>query len=121
MRTLPSKMLRDTATLILPKDVDAWRDTDAVQTVPLSRVHVQRSAGIRIGSEDYDQQLNAELWYDARLSAPRGLDWIQLKRSAEQVDGFMRIVHAGVEYRVMQIRELRDGMGRVHHYHLMLA
>ena len=113
--------MRDKATLILPKDVDAWRDTAESHTVPLARVHVQRSAGMRVGSEDYDQQLNAELWFDARLSTPHGLDLIAMKREAESADGFLRIVHGGIEYRVMQVKELRDGMGRVHHYHVMLT
>lgn len=121
MRTLPSKMLRDTATLILPDNVDAWRNTASAKTVPLARVHVQRSAGMRAGSDDYDQQRNAQLWFDARLSTPYRLDLLQLKRDAERADGFLRIVHGGIEYRVMQVDELRDGMGRVHHYHLTLT
>ena len=103
MRTLPSNMLRDSALLQLPEGVDAWQERTGAQNIPLTRVHVQRSTGIRVSQSDMDVQLHAELWFDCRLSQPAGLDLFALQHQAEAVGAQLGIQHGGVEYRVMLV------------------
>ena len=63
----------------------------------------------------------AYLWYDARLSQPRGLDFIALQRQAEAVGAHLKVTHGGIAYRVTRVDELLDGRGDVHHYRLELV
>lgn len=121
MRTLPSNMLKDTALLVLPAGVDAWRMRTGAQSITLTRVHVQRSAGMRVMHVDMDLQVHAELWFDCRLSQPSGLDFIDLQRQAESVGAHLGVQYGGIEYRVMLVDELRDAHGRVHHFRLELV
>lgn len=121
MKTLPLNLLRDTALLLLPTGVDAWKQRIGAQSIPLYRVHVQRSAGIHVSTSDMDVQLHAELYYDCRLSQPAGLDFIGLQRQAEAVGAQLSVQYGGTEYRVMLVDELKDGFGRLHHYRLEMT
>ena len=123
MKTLPIKMLRDAATLIIPEAVTGWHDVDGAREVPLSRVHVQRLASLDVTggySGEMADRPAAELWFDCRVSAPRNLAWMDLQAEAVQVGAFMEIIHKGVRYRVHTVEELPNTLGGIHHYRLEL-
>lgn len=124
MKTLPIKMLRDVATLIIPEAVTGWHDVTVERTVPLGRVHVQRQASLDVtggyASEMADRPA-AELWFDKRVSTPRGLDLLALQAQAVQVGAFLEVAHKGVRYRVQTVEELPDTVGGIHHYRMELV
>lgn len=120
MRTLPLKLLRDNAILVLPTSVSAWRQLFGAQSIPLSRVCVQRNAGIHVSTADMDVQPRAELYFDCRISRPAGLDLMDLQQQAEAVGAQLGVQYGGVTYRVTLLDELKDGAGRPHHYRLGL-
>lgn len=123
MKTLPIKMLRDSAVLIIPEGVTGWHEVAKEQEVPLSRVHVQRLATLDVTSGYTGEMADrpaAELWYDVRVSAPRGLDWIGLQNEAVAVGAFLEVIHKGVRYRVETVEELPNTLGGLHHYRLEL-
>lgn len=123
MKTLPIKMLRDTATFIIPAAVTGWHDAISAQSKTLSRVHVQRTAGMDVTRGDAAEMADAptaELWYDCRVSLPHGLDWIQLFNDAEAAGGYLEILHNGVQYRVQRVDELPNTLGGLHHYRMEL-
>lgn len=123
MKTLPAKMLRDAATLIIPQAVTGWHAVDGTRAQALGHVHVQRSAALDI-NEGYDGELadrpDAKLWFDCRLSTPHGLDFMSLQRQAMQTGGFLEIEYKGTAYRVRAVHELPDTQGGLHHYMLEL-
>ena len=124
MKTLPVRLLRHRARLLLPEGVSPWREAEGVQMLALERVHVQRGRGMELVDgrfPDMDVQPSAQLWYDVRLSKPAGMDWVDLQRRAEKLGAQLHIEHDGVEYRVMRMEELRDDFGRVHHVRLELV
>ena len=115
MRTLPLKLLRDNAILVLPTSVSAWRQLFGAQSIPLSR-----NAGIHVSTADMDVQPRAELYFDCRISRPTGLDLMDLQQQAEAVGAQLGVQYGGVTYRVTLLDELKDGAGRPHHYRLGL-
>ena len=123
MKTLPIKMLRDSATLTIPQAVTGWHSVNGVRTVNLDRVHVQRMATLNVSqgySGEMDDAPTAELWYDVRVSSPRGLNFIDMQNEAVTAGGFMEITHRGIKYRVRSVDELPDTIGGIHHYRLEL-
>ena len=123
MKTLPIKMLRDSATLIVPAAFTGWHEIYGTSTKALTRVHVQRTAGMNVTGGDAAELADAptaELWYDCRVSLPHGLDWIQLFNDAETAGGYLEIVHEGIRYRVQRVDELPNTIGGLHHYRLEL-
>lgn len=121
MRTLPLNLLRDSAILVLPTSVSAWKQQAGAQSIPLTRICIQRSAGIHVSTADMDVQLHAELYFDCRISRPSGLDLMDLQQQAEAAGAQLGVQYAGVTYRVMLVDELKDGFGRLHHYRLELS
>ena len=126
MRGLATKLLRHSATLSAPEGVTGWHERFGHEDVELTRVHLQRDAGLlsaHLGGDVYDMetQPKAELWYDPRQSRPRGLDFVELQTLAENAGTWLRVTWQGVEYRVQGVDELSDGAGGVHHYRLELV
>ena len=120
MRTLPSRMMRHTATLIVPGQVGGWKQPDPEREIELTRVHVQRARAAAESVTDFDIRPNAVLWFDAKLSQPRGTDFLALMKGAEAVGDHLRIVFEGDTYRVTRVEELADNAGGVHHWEMEL-
>ena len=124
MKTLPTSMMRHEAVLEAPSAVDGWKGVSFGEPVTLTRVHVQRERALAVTDglrADMEIRPAAYLWYDARLSQPRGLDFIALQRQAEAVGAHLKVTHGGIAYRVTRVDELLDGRGDVHHYRLELV
>jgi hypothetical protein len=116
-------MLRGNAVLTVPEGVTGWHAPDGSRSAELKRIHVQRVQRMAIQggfAAEMDARPAAELWYDCRLSRPRGIDWIALQREAEAVGGFLSIEYAGIAYRVSAVDELPDTHGGLHHYRMEL-
>lgn len=125
MRTLPTAMLRHCAVLSIPAQITGWHEQYSSDTMELEHVHLQRNAGLvqtaRGGSFDMDATVRARLWYDAKISTPHGLNFVELQQAAEDAGDYLRIAWQGIEYRVQGVSELSDSHGRVHHYCLDLV
>lgn len=121
VKTLATNMLRHRATLIVPTGATAWRAPDGGTTYSLERIHVQRTRHIVQDQFDTAREPAAELWFDARLSRPHGLNWTRLQIAAENAGDWLRVkLDDGVTYRVQLVDELPDGMGGIHHWRMEL-
>ena len=118
MLPIPSRILTSAATLNATAETDQWQEMTGGQEIALSRVFLQRGSGIKATSVNMEVQPIAELYYDCRLSRPRGLDWIALKRTAEARGASLIVKHAGQTYTVTYVDELQDERGRPHHYRM---
>ena len=87
MRTLPTAMLRHCAVLSIPAQITGWHEQYSSDTMELEHVHLQRNAGLvqtaHGGSFDMDATVRARLWYDAKISTPHGLNFVELQQAAE--------------------------------------
>lgn len=124
MRTLPTSMLTHSAVLTVPKGITGWRAQDGSTTTQLSRVHAQRTAGLVVNGNGSAPQLEsrpaAELWYDARISRPAGIDWLALMQEAENIGLQLTVAIGGETYHVQGVDALVDGRGHPHHYRMEL-
>lgn len=118
MRTLPSRMMHHACTLIIPAGVTAWRATEADRTIELTRVRIERTRAITPSELDMDLKPTAELYVDARISKPAGVDFVALHAEAVDVHDYLRVSFGDRTYRVMAVRELLDDRGAVHHWEL---
>ena len=123
MKTLPSRMMRHTATLTVPLTVSGWHAVGESGTVQLGRVHVQRTRALQTvdGIEgDMDVRPTAELWFDRKISTPHGIDFTALAKAAEAAGDQLRVTFDGQQYRVTFVDELPDDCGGIHHWRLEL-
>lgn len=118
MRPLPAQMLRATATLNATMNSDEWAKLSGGTEITLSRVCVQRGAGLKVSTINSEVQPVAELYYDCRQSNPSGLDWLALKRAAEAHGAALRVAHEGITYTITYVDELLDNLGHPHHYRM---
>jgi hypothetical protein len=97
---------------------DEWQTLTGGADINLTRVHIQRGAGLKVSNGNAEVQPIAELYYDCRLSQPRGLNWITLKRAAEARSAALIVTHDGQKYAVTMVDEVPDDRGRPHHYRM---
>ena len=113
-------MLRHTVTLTVPAAVTGWKQIETDRTIALKRVHLQRLRTVSETVMDMDARPVATLWIDARVSLPKGMNYIALQREAEAAGDTLRVTHDGNVYRVMTVAELPGDRGDVHHWELEL-
>ena len=119
MQSIPSQMLKDFITLKVPTGVDEWNRatyTDYQQ----GRVHIQGANKIVKNKENTEVQLKSILFVDLRKSVPF-LDWSSLQHQAEQTGHEMRVVHGQNEYAVIEVDDVPDPYGQLHHYEVGLV
>lgn len=88
-------------------------------TYTIKRVHIQPTEKIVKGVTNTDQQLNAVLFVDARISSP-AIDWRALLESAHNLGGDMRVTIRGITYTVASADGLRDDTDRLHHWEIWM-
>lgn len=116
LRPIPSRILRSTATVEVCNGTDMYQN-QTYDTYTVKRVHIQPTERIVKTTGNTDQQLNAVLFVDARISAPV-LDWRALLQQAHDKGGDMRVTIRGVTYTVASADGLRDDTDRLHHWEI---
>lgn len=125
LRSIPSKILKSTATVTVCTGVDTYQN-QTVDTYTVKRVHVQPTNEIRKTAENTDITLRSILFVDARISEPY-LDWYGLLKTAHDNKGDMRVTvtdQHGVEigqYTVAGCDALRDDTDNLHHWEIALV
>lgn len=118
LRPIPSRILRSTALVEVCNGTDMYQNqTYTAYTV--KRVHIQPTERIVKTTGNTDQQLNAVLFVDARISAP-ALNWRALLQQAHDKGGDMRVTIRGVTYTVASADGLRDDTDRLHHWEISM-
>lgn len=116
LRPIPPRILRSTATVEVCNGTDMYQNqTYTAYTV--KRVHIQPTERIVKTTGNTDQQLNAVLFVDARISSP-ALDWRALLQQAHDHGGDMRVTIRGITYTVASVDGLRDDTDRLHHWEI---
>ena len=118
MQSIPSQMLKDLITLKVPTGVDAWNKATYAEYTQ-GRVHIQGANKIVKNKENTEVQLKSILFVDLRKSTPY-LDWSLLQHQAENTGHEMRVVHGQNEYTVIEVDDVPDPYGQLHHYEVGL-
>ena len=116
LRPIPSRILRSTATVTVCNGTDLYQN-QTYTTYTIKRVHIQPTERIVKSISNTDQQLNAVLFVDARISSP-AIDWRALLEQAHNLDGDMRVTIRGITYTVASADGLRDDTDRLHHWEI---
>ena len=116
LRPIPSRILRSTATVTVCNGTDLYQN-QTYTTYTIKRVHIQPTERIVKSVGNTDQQLNAVLFVDARISSP-ALDWRALLEQAHNLGGDMRVTIRGITYTVASADGLRDDTDRLHHWEI---
>ena len=116
LRPIPSRILRSTATVTVCNGTDLYQN-QTYTTYTIKRVHIQPTERIVKSISNTDQQLNAVLFVDARISSP-AIDWRALLEQAHNLGGDMRVTIRGVTYTVASADGLRDDTDRLHHWEI---
>lgn len=119
MQSIPSQMLKDFITLKVPTGVDEWNNA-TYQEYTQGRVHIQGANKIVKNKENTEVQLKSILFVDLRKSTPF-LDWSLLQHQAELIGHEMRVVHGQNEYAVIEVDDVPDPYGQLHHYEVGLV
>ena len=119
MQSIPSQMLKDFITLKAPTGVDEWNNA-TYQEYTQGRVHIQGANKIVKNKENTEVQLKSILFVDLRKSTPF-LDWSLLQHQAELIGHEMRVVHGQNEYAVIEVDDVPDPYGQLHHYEVGLV
>lgn len=118
MQSIPSQMLKDFITLKVPTGVDEWNKATYTE-YSQGRVHIQGANKIVKNKENTEVQLKSLLFVDLRKSVPY-LDWSLLQHQAELIGHEMRVVHGQNEYAVIEVDDVPDPYGQLHHYEVGL-
>ena len=116
LRPIPARILRSTATVEVCTGTDLYQN-QTYGTHTVKRVHIQPTERIVKSTGNTDQQLNAVLFVDARISSP-ALNWRELLESAHNLGGDMRVTVRGITYTVASADGLRDDTDRLHHWEI---
>lgn len=119
MQSIPSQILKDTITLKVPVSVDEWNNATYAE-YSQGRVHIQGANKLVKNKENTEVQLKSLLFVDLRKSTPF-LDWSLLQHQAEQTGHEMRVVHGQNEYAVIEVDDVPDPYGQLHHYEVGLV
>lgn len=120
LRPIPLQILKTAAILKVPQEVDRWGES-ADATIALSKTHLQASNAIKRTKDSREIVLRALLFYDAKNSLPRGVDFDALKRQADEAGECMTLDSKGLTYTVETVEAIPDDRGGVHHYELGLT
>ena len=118
MQSIPSQMVKDFITLKVPTGVDEWNNATYAE-YSQGRVHMQGANKIVKNKENTEVQLKSILFVDLRKSTPF-LDWAALQRQAELAGHEMRVTHGQTEYTVLEVDDVPDPYGQLHHYEVGL-
>lgn len=116
LRPIPPRILRSTAAVEVCSGTDMYQN-QTYDTYTVHRVHIQPTEHIVKTTGNTDQQLNAVLFVDARISSP-ALDWRALLQQAHDKGGDMRVIIRGITYTVASADGLRDDTDRLHHWEI---
>ena len=116
LRPIPARILRSTAIVTVCNGTDLYQNQTHT-TYTVKRVHIQPTERIVKSTGNTDQQLNAVLFVDARISSP-ALNWRELLEIAHNFGGDMRVTVRGITYTVASADGLRDDTDRLHHWEI---
>lgn len=118
MQPIPAQILKDSIIIKTTTEVDRW-NKPTTETQTQSRVHIQGANEILKNKENTEVQLKAILFVDKRLSTPF-IDWSELQRQAESAGHTITVEHGKTIYTVLQVNDVPDPFGLLHHYEVGL-
>jgi len=120
LRPIPAQILKTAATLKVPQSVERWGNVEP-KTVELSKTHLQPSNATKKTKDDRTVVLRAILFYDAKNSLPRSVNFLSLKDEADTAGESMTLTADGITYTIETVEPIPDNRGRLHHYELGLV
>ena len=115
LKPIPARILKHSATLKVPKTIDAWDKVTSYTDYALHRVCVQPSNKTVKSKDNTDITLNGIMFYDCRMSSPRNLDIKALKNQSDAIDGDIKLVFGSETFTVQIVETLYDDTGLYHH------
>lgn len=109
MRPIPKWLLIHSADLLVPTGVDARQKPTYAPPIALAHIRVDGSDRTVISKDNTEQQLTSDLYYDCRLSRPRGI----------QFEPGQKVIFGGRELTVVQAIPCEDERGP-HHWEVGL-
>lgn len=120
LKAIPIRLLTHAAILYTPVSVDLYGKEEYTVT-ELSRTHLQATNSVKRTRDNREVVLRSILFYDAKNSLPRGLDFDQIMLQAEKFASAPRIEINGISYTLVSVDAVPDDRGRLHHYELGLV
>ena len=117
---IPSRILRQSATLRVCTGVDMWQEPTWQET-QMGRICIQPSNETRKTTDNTEVVLRSVCFVDAVRSTPRDIDLEAMQRQSEANGKPMTLVFRGISYTVLTVETLYDDTSQLHHWELGLV